>query len=48
MQAGWQWRGGLALSTFRIGLQYLNGKSTQYEFYNNFEQRVGWGIWYDY
>jgi Protein of unknown function (DUF1207) len=48
VQAGWQWRGGLALSTFRIGVQYINGKSTQYEFYNQFEQRIGWGIWYDF
>jgi hypothetical protein len=47
-QAGWQWRGGLALSTFRIGFQYINGKSPQYETYNQFEQRVGWGIWYDF
>ena len=48
VQAGWQWRGGLALSTFRIGLQYINGKSSQWEFYNTFEQRIGWGIWYDF
>ncbi|HVU90048.1 MAG TPA: DUF1207 domain-containing protein [Pirellulales bacterium] len=48
VQAGWQWRGGLALSTFRIGLQYINGKSSQWEFFNTFEQRVGWGIWYDF
>lgn len=48
VQAGWQWRGGLALSTFRIGMQYINGKSSQWEYYNFFEQRVGWGIWYDF
>jgi hypothetical protein len=48
VQAGWQWRGGLALSTFRIGMQYINGKSSQWEFYNVFEQRIGWGIWYDF
>jgi Protein of unknown function (DUF1207) len=48
VQAGWQWRGGLALSTFRIGLEYFNGKSPQFETFNQFEQRIGWGIWYDF
>ncbi len=48
VQAGWQWRGGAAMKTFRIGLNYVNGASTQYEFYNLFEQRIGFGIWYDY
>ena len=48
VQAGWQWRGGLALSTFRIGLEYFNGKSPQFETYYEFEQRIGWGIWYDF
>lgn len=47
-QGGWQIRGGEALRTLRIGAEYVNGKSTQYEFYNNFEQRVGLGIWYDF
>ncbi len=48
VQTGWQWRGGPAMTTFRIGVQYVNGASTQYEFYNKFEQMVGCGIWYDY
>jgi hypothetical protein len=48
VQAGWQWRGGLALHTFRIGVEYFNGKSPQFEFFNQFEQRIGWGIWYDF
>ena len=47
-QAGWQIRGGLALHTFRLGVEYVNGANTQYEFFNTFEQRVGFGIWYDY
>jgi hypothetical protein len=29
-------------------MQYINGKSAQWEYYNLFEQRVGWGIWYDF
>ena len=48
VQAGWQWRGGAAMKTFRLGLEYINGASTQYEFYNLFEQQTGFGIWYDY
>ncbi len=48
LQAGWQWRNGPAMHTFRLGVEYVNGKSTQYEFFNNFEQRTGFGIWYDY
>jgi len=48
VQAGWQWRGGLALHTLRIGFEYVNGKSSQYEFFNTFEQRAGAGIWYDF
>jgi hypothetical protein len=47
-QIGWQWRGGPAMHTFRVGVEYVNGASTQYEFYNLYEQRVGFGIWYDY
>jgi hypothetical protein len=48
VQAGWQWRGGAAMKTFRLGLEYINGASTQYEFYSQFEQQTGFGIWYDY
>jgi len=47
-QAGWQYRGGMALHTFRLGVEFANGATTQYEFFNRFEQRVGFGIWYDY
>jgi hypothetical protein len=48
VQSGLQIRGGQALHTLRLGAEYVNGKSTQYEFFNNFEQRVGLGVWYDY
>jgi hypothetical protein len=48
LQAGWQVRGGQAMHTFRAGVEYVNGASTQYEFYNLFEQRVGFGLWYDF
>ncbi len=48
VQAGWQWRGGPSMHTFRIGVQYVNGASTQYEFYNQFAQQTGFGVWYDF
>lgn len=47
-QTGWQWRGGYTNKLFRIGLHYLNGKSPQWEFFDRFEQQLGFGMWYDY
>jgi len=32
----------------RLGLQYFNGKSSQFQFFNRFEQQIGVGLWYDY
>jgi hypothetical protein len=32
----------------RIGLQYYNGKSIQYEFFDEDQQLFGYGIWVDY
>ncbi len=46
-QTGLQWRnahGGL----FRMGLHYHTGMSEQFEFFDQFEDKVGFGIWYDY
>ena len=46
-QTGWQWRGcGGQLA--RVGLQYFNGQSDQYQFFEEHEQQIGFGIWYDY
>lgn len=47
VQTGWQWRGTTG-SLFRLGMQYFNGKSEQYEFYRKSEDKVGLGIWYDF
>ena len=47
VQAGWQWRGSSG-HLFRLGLEYLNGKSEQYQFSDKFEQQLGGGIWYDF
>ena len=46
LQAGWQWRAASRL--FRIGLEYYDGKSDQFEFYSVTEQKVGAGFWYDF
>ena len=47
MQTGWQWRGQTG-HTLRVGMQYFNGMSEQYQFYNRFEEQIGFGLWYDY
>lgn len=47
-QAGWQWRGGDCGRLLRLGLQYYNGKSAQFEFFDRFEHQLGFGIWYDF
>jgi len=46
--AGWQWWGQDSDRQFRFGLQYTNGKSSQYSFFNRFEQLTGIGLWMDY
>lgn len=48
VQAGWQWRGGCTNKLLRIGLHYFNGKSSQWEFFDRFEEQLGGAIWYDY
>ncbi|NIL96082.1 MAG: DUF1207 domain-containing protein, partial [Planctomycetales bacterium] len=47
-QAGWAWRGSGTGSLFRAGLQYYNGKSSQFQFFNESEQQTGFALWYDY
>ena len=32
----------------RVGLEYFNGQSEQYQFFDDHEQLVGIGLWYDY
>lgn len=48
VQAGWAWRRFARGSLFRIGLEYFNGMSDQYEFFDQAEQRIGWGLWADF
>ncbi len=47
VQVGYQWRG-VTGHLVRLGLHYYTGKSDQYEFFNQFEDKIGLGIWYDF
>jgi hypothetical protein len=46
-QLGWLWRGNTN-HTLRLGAHYFNGKSNQFEFYDQFEEQIGGGLWYDF
>ena len=48
VQAGWAWRRLPRGSLFRVGLQYFQGKSEQYEYFDHTEERFGWGMWADF
>jgi hypothetical protein len=48
IQAGWQWRGRGGRHLFRVGGQYYNGKSPQYQFFTTSEEQWGLALWYDY
>jgi hypothetical protein len=47
-QVGWQWRQAESGHLFRLGLEYFNGKSDQFEFFDRFENKIGLALWYDY
>jgi hypothetical protein len=47
VQAGWQWRSPTG-HLFRVGVQYFNGKSEQFQFLNRNEEKIGIAIWYDF
>ncbi|MEE8450564.1 MAG: DUF1207 domain-containing protein [Thermoguttaceae bacterium] len=46
-QVGLQWRG-TSGNRMRFGMQYFTGKSDQYEFFDQFEDKIGFAFWYDY
>ena len=46
--AGWRWRGADSNRVIRVGLQFYNGKSIQYSFFNQSEQFAGGGVWFDF
>lgn len=47
-ELGWAWRARRDSGLLRLGLFYLNGKSTQFAFYQKHEQLYGVGLWYDF
>jgi Protein of unknown function (DUF1207) len=47
VQAGWMWRGNSG-QTMRLGPYYFNGKSSQFQTFNDSEEQIGFGLWYDY
>ncbi len=47
VQVGWLWRGASG-HTLRTGLHYYNGKSNQFQFFDESEEQIGMGLWYDY
>jgi hypothetical protein len=46
VQIGWL-RRGIFGQTFRFGVHYYNGKSSQFQFFDNSEEQIGLGLWYD-
>jgi hypothetical protein len=47
VQTGLLWQGPTG-HMFRMGLQYYVGMSDQYEFIDQYENKIGFGIWYDF
>jgi len=47
METGLQWRGQSG-HLLRMGAHYFIGMSDQYQFFNQFEEQIGMGVWYDY
>ncbi len=46
-QTGWLWRG-MNGQVMRMGLHYFNGKSSQYQTFDDSEEQIGFGLWYDF
>lgn len=47
-QAGWAWRAYEGTHLIRAGLHYFNGESPQYSFFDEHEEQLGFGLWYDF
>ena len=48
IQGGWAWRGDASDNLLRTGIHYYNGESSQFSFYDQNEQQIGLGLWYDF
>jgi hypothetical protein len=45
---GWGWQGVNTRHRMRIGMQYYNGPSLQYQFFDRWENLMGGGLWFDF
>lgn len=45
---GWSWRSDQNNHLCRLGLQYSDGHTSQFEFHDRNEQLIGVGLWYDF
>jgi hypothetical protein len=48
LMTGWQWIGPQSGRSFRMGLQYFQGPTNQFEFLGRTDNLLGAGIWLDY
>jgi len=48
VQAGWAWRGPSGGHLVRAGVEYFNGKDEQFSFFDESQQKLGFGLWYDF
>lgn len=48
VQFGWAFQGLESQRRFRVGLQYAEGPTNQYEFFTRREEYIGVGVWFDY
>ena len=46
--SGWGWQGVETRHRLRLGMQYYNGPSLQYMFFDRWENLIGGGLWLDY
>ena len=46
--SGWQWTGPESGRSIRMGMQYFNGPTNQYEFLRRYDNQLGAGFWFDY
>jgi hypothetical protein len=48
VQGGWAWRKATDTNLLRVGVHYYNGESTQFSFFDDHEEQIGLGLWYDF
>ena len=46
--SGWQWQGPRSGRSLRFGVEYFEGPSNQYQFFQQRERQIGVGLWFDY